>query len=72
MFKKFFLEIGPLITLLLTPSFIISRALSNDFFIYEFDLLEIFSNAFFGLYLILIRLIVFYSLFFLLYIDKLL
>ncbi len=60
-FKKYFLEIGPLINLTILYSLIILNANSKEFFINLFDLLDIFSKALFGLYFISIRLIVLLS-----------
>ena len=48
-FKKYFLDIGPLIKPEQFSSFKIFNAISNDLLIYEFDLSEILSNTFLNL-----------------------
>ena len=47
LFKKVDFEIGPLISLFEFPFLIMSKATSNEFSIYLFDLLEIFSKGLF-------------------------
>ena len=58
LFKKYFLEIGPFINLLVIPFLIISNAISKNLKINLLEFFDIFLKAIFVLYFTSIRFIV--------------